>query len=99
MVVEHSLQDIDYISFYVDWEELSLELLYELSLGLDRKFASICFIPKDVLGPLGSLTSFKEHKGPEYLFFFVAKLLWGQTYVESTGVKKGLAGTLVFIKV
>jgi len=75
LVVGYSFQGIDHISFYVDWEELSLELLHELSLGLDREFASICFMPKEVLGPLGSLTSFEEHEGPEYLFFFVAKLL------------------------
>jgi len=99
LVVEYFLQGIDYIGFCINWKELSLKLLFEVSPGLDREFASICFVSKDVLGPLGYLTSFEEHESPKYFFLFTTKLLWNQMYVKSTGVEKGLTSTLVSVKV
>ena len=74
-------------------------MLLEVSPGLNRKFASICFVSKDVLRLLGCLTSFEEHESPKYFFLFTTKLLWNQMYVKSTGVEKGLTSTLVSVKV
>jgi len=46
---------------------------------------------KHVFRPLGSITSFKEHKSPENPFFFIIELLWGQADVKGAGVQECMA--------
>jgi len=67
---------------------VKLELLLEISPGLDRENASVCFLTKYIFGLLGSTTSFEERKSPENPFFFVMELLQGQADVEGAGVQK-----------
>lgn len=78
---------------------MSLELLVKVTPGLKGKNAGVCFLSEEVFGLLGSSTSLEECEGLEYLFLFVAELLWGQVNIEGTEVKKDLASTLVSIKV
>jgi len=60
---------------------VDLELLLQVSLGLDREDTSVCFLMKHVFGPLGGTTTFEEHKSPEDLFLLILELLWGQADV------------------
>jgi len=90
-VVGDAFQSIDCICFCVNREEVKPELLLKISPGLDRKNASICFLMKHVFRPLGSMTSFKEHKSPENPFFFIIELLWGQADVKGAGVQECIA--------
>ena len=64
------------------------ELLLEISPGLDRENASVCFLTKYIFRPLGSTTSFKERESPENPFFFIVELLQGQVDIEGAGVQK-----------
>ena len=61
LVVGYSLQGIYGIGLHVDWEELSSEVLVKVSLGLQRKHASIQFLLKEVFRPFYGLTFFKKH--------------------------------------
>jgi len=76
-VVGGPFQNIDRIYFHIDREEVDLELLFEVPLGLDRENASIYFLMEYVLRPLGSVTTFKEHEGPEDFLLFIMELLQG----------------------
>jgi len=76
-VVGGFFQSIDHVCFYVDREEVDLELLFEVPPGLDGENASVCFLTEHVLGPLGSVTTFEKHESPEYFLLFVMELLWG----------------------
>ena len=60
---------------------MDLELLLQVSLGLDREDTSVCFLMKHVFGPLGGTTTFEERKSPEDLFLLILELLWGQADV------------------
>jgi len=60
---------------------VDLELLLQVSLGLDREDTSVCFLMKHVFGPLGGTTTFEERKSPEDLFLLILELLWGQADV------------------
>ena len=87
-MVGGAFQHIDCVCFRVNREEVKLELLLEISPGLDRENASVRFLTKYIFGPLGSTSSFKECESPENPFFFVVELLWGQADVEGAGVQK-----------
>jgi len=87
-VVRGAFQRVDCVCFCVNREEVKLELLLEISLGLDRKNASVRFLTKYIFGPLGSTSSFEERESPENPFFFIMELLWGQADVEGAGVQK-----------
>jgi len=76
-VVGGFFQSIDHVCFYVDREEVDLELLFEVPPGLDGENASVCFLTEHVLGPLGGVTTFEKHESPEYFLLFVMELLWG----------------------
>jgi len=76
-VVGGFFQSIDHVCFYVDREEVDLELLFEVPPGLDGENASVCFLTEHVLGPLGGMTTFEKHESPEYFLLFVMELLWG----------------------
>ena len=53
------------------------ELLFKFSPGLDGENASVRFLMEYVFGPLGSMTSLEERKGPEDSFLFIMELLQG----------------------
>jgi len=74
-VVGHFLQGIDCVGFCIDQKELRSEVQLKIGPGLDWKNAGVCFLSKEVFGPLCSSTSFEESECPEYLFFFTTKLL------------------------
>jgi len=54
---------------------LTLELLFEVGPGLNRKNASVCLLVKEVLRPSHSLFILKKDKGLEDFLFITAKLL------------------------
>jgi len=76
-VVGGSFQSVDYICFYVHWEEVKSELLFKVPPDLYGENAGVCFLMKDVLRPLGSMTILEKHESPENLFLFVIELFWG----------------------
>jgi len=78
----------------VDQEELILELLLEVSPGLNEEDASVHFLAKEVLGLLGSPSTLKESEGPEDFLLIAAKLLQSQAQIQHTGVKEGSTETL-----
>ena len=84
-------QYVDHIHFYVNREEMNLELLFKVSPCLDRENASIRFLIEHVFGPLGGTTAFEEGEGPENSLLFVVELLQGQADVEGAGVQKYMA--------
>jgi len=90
-VVGGAFQHVDCVRFCVNREEVKLELLLEISLGLDKENASVCFLTKYIFGPLGSMTSFEERESPENPFFFVMELLRGQADVKGAGIQKCVA--------
>jgi len=55
-----AFQSIDCVRFRVNREEVNLELLLKVSLGLDRKNTSVCFLTEYIFGPLGGMTTFEE---------------------------------------
>jgi len=59
-VVEQSLQDVYYICFCIDWEELHSELLLKVNPGLKEKDASVCFLSREVFGLFCGLASCYE---------------------------------------
>jgi len=73
-VIGGALQSIDCVRFRVNWEEVNLELLLEVSLGSDRENASVRFLTKHVFRPLGSTTTFEECESLKNPLFFVVKL-------------------------
>jgi len=66
-----------------------LELLFEVSPRLNGKNTGVCFLAKEVLGPLCGLSILEEGQGPENLFLVTAELLWGQAQIQCTGVEEG----------
>jgi len=68
LVIEGSFQSIDRVCFCIYREEVQLELLFEVSPGLDGENASVCFLMKYIFRPLSGATSFEERESPENLF-------------------------------
>jgi len=87
-VIGGAFQSIDCVRFRVNREEVNLELLLKVSLGLDGKNTSVRFLTEYIFRPLGGMTTFEECKSPENSFFFIVKLLQGQVDVEGAGVQK-----------
>jgi len=77
LVVGGSFQGVDRVHFHVYREEVNLELLFEVPLGLHGKNASVRFLTKDILGLLGGTTTLEKCESPENFFLFVAKLFQG----------------------
>jgi len=77
LVVGSSFQSVDRVRFRVCREEVQLELLFKVSLGLDGENASVRFLTEYVFRPLGGTTSFEEHESPENPFLFIVELLRG----------------------
>ena len=78
---------------------MTLELLFEIGPGSDRKDASIHFLVKEVLGPSRGSPLFEEGEGPKDFFLVVAELLQDQAQIKGIGVEEGLTGTLFSRKV
>jgi len=57
---------------------LTLELLFEVGPGLDKKDTSVCLLAKEVLGPPRSSSIFEKDKSPKDFLLVTAELLWGQ---------------------
>ena len=81
-----ALQSIDCVHFCINWEEVNPELLLEVSPGSDGENASVRFLTKHVLGPLGSTTTFEERESPKDPLFFIVELFRGQADVQGAGV-------------
>jgi len=69
-----------------------LELLFKVSPRLNGKTAGVCFLAKEVLGPLRGSSILEEGQGPENLFLVAAELLQDQVQIQHTGVEEGLTG-------
>ena len=88
LVIGGSFQCIDCIHFHINREEINLELLFKVSLYLDRENTSVCFLMEYVFRPLDSTTVFEEYEGPENSLLFVMELLQDQMDVERAGVQE-----------
>ena len=77
LVVGGPFQSVDRVCFCIYREEVQLELLFEVSPGLDGENASVYFLTKYIFGPLGGATSFEERESLENLFLLVMELLRG----------------------
>jgi len=60
---------------------LTLELLFEVSPGLNRKNTSVHLLVKEILRPPHSLSILGKGKGPEEFLLIAAKLLWDQAQI------------------
>jgi len=78
LVVCEAFQSINGICFCVDWKELTPELLFEVSPGLDRKNAGVHLLAKEVLGPPHGTSIFEKGEGPKDSLLIAAELLWSQ---------------------
>jgi len=56
-------------------------LLFEVDPGLDWKNAGVCFLAKEVLGPLRSMSVLEKSEGPKDLLLVTAELLWSQAQI------------------
>ena len=77
LVVGGPFQNVDRVCFCIYREEVQLELLFEVSPGLDGENASVRFLTEYIFRPLGSATSFEECESPENLFLLIIELLRG----------------------
>jgi len=75
LVVHGAFQGINGICFCVDWKELTPELLFEVSPGLDRKNTGVCLLAKEVLGPPRCTSVFEKGKSPKDFLLIAAELL------------------------
>jgi len=78
LVVRGAFQSVNGVHFCIDQEELTLELLFEVSPRLDRKNASVCLLAKEVLGPPRDMSVFEEGKCPKDFLLIAAELLQSQ---------------------
>jgi len=78
LVVCRAFQGINGICFCVDRKELTPELLFEVSPGLDRKNAGVHLLAKEVLRPPRCTSVFEKGKGPKDFLLIAAELLWSQ---------------------
>jgi len=76
-VVGGPFQSVDHVRFHIYREEVQLELLFKVSLGLDGENTSVHFLTKYIFGLLGGMISFEEYESPENLFLLVMELLRG----------------------
>jgi len=78
LVVRGAFQDINGICFCVDRKELTLELLFKVSPGLDRKNAGVRLLVKEVLRPPRCMSVFEKGEGPKDFLLIAAELLQRQ---------------------
>jgi len=60
LIVRGAFQSINGVCFHIDQKKLTLELLFEVSPGLDRKDAGVRLLIKEVLGPPCSPSIFEK---------------------------------------
>jgi len=75
LIIRRPFQSIDGICFHVDQKELTPELSFEVSPGLNGKNAGVCLLAKEVLGPSYSLSILEKGKGLENFLLVAAELL------------------------
>jgi len=75
LIIQRPFQSVGSICLYIDWKELTPELLFEDSPGLNGKNAGICLLAKEVLGLLRSSSILEEDKGPEDFLLIIAEWL------------------------
>jgi len=78
LVVRGAFQGINGICFCIDRKELTSELLFKVSPGLDRKNAGVRLLAKEVLGPPRGTSVFEKGEGPKYFLLIAAELLRSQ---------------------
>jgi len=78
LIIGGALQSVNGIYFRIYQKELTPELLFEVSPGLDGKDASVRFLAKEVLGPLCGSSIFEKGKGPQDFLLIIAELFRGQ---------------------
>jgi len=78
LIIRGAFQSVNGVRFCIDWKELTLELLFEVSPGLDRKDASVRFLAKEILRPPRSSSIFEKGKGPQDFLLITAELFQGQ---------------------
>jgi len=78
LVVRGAFQSVNGICFCIDQEELTLELLFEVSPRLDRKNAGVCLLAKEVLEPPRGMSVFEKGECPKDFFLIAAELLQSQ---------------------
>jgi len=61
--------------------------------------SGVHFLLEEIFGLLHGPTSFEKHQCPECLFFPIAELLWGQVYIQDTGVEEYIARTPLSMEV
>jgi len=89
LIVRRLFQSVDGVCFCIDRKELTPELLFKVDPGLNWKNAGVCLLAKEVLRSLRSISVLEEGEGPKDFFLVAGKLLWGQTQIQSAGVKEG----------
>jgi len=75
LVVHRAFQGINSICFCIDRKELTLELLFKVSPGLDRKNAGVRLLAKEVLGLPRCTSVFEKGEGPKDFLLIAAELL------------------------
>jgi len=75
LIVRRPFQSVDGVCFYIDQKELTPELLFKVSLGLNWEDASVYLLAKEVLRPLCSMSILEEGEGPEDFFLVIGELL------------------------
>jgi len=78
LVVRRAFQSVNGIHFCIDREELTPELLFEVSPRLDRKNAGVHLLAKEVFGPPCGTSVFEKGKCPKDFLLIAAELLWSQ---------------------
>jgi len=78
LIIRGALQSVNGVCFRIDRKELIPELLFEVGPGLDGKDAGVCFLVKEVLGPLCGSSIFEKGEGPQDFLLIAAKLFRGQ---------------------
>jgi len=78
LVVHGAFQGINGICFCVDRKELTPELLFEISPGLDRKNAGVRLLAKEVLRLPRCTSIFEKGEGPKDFLLIAAELLRSQ---------------------
>jgi len=78
LVVRGAFQGINGICFCVDRKELTPELLFKVSPGLDRKNAGVRLLVKEVLRPPRCMSVFEKGEGPKDFLLIAAELLQRQ---------------------
>jgi len=78
LVVRRAFQSVNGICFCIDWEELTLEVSFEVGPRLDRKNAGVRLLAKEVLRPPRGMSVFEKGECPKDFLLIAAELLRSQ---------------------